>query len=448
LKESDGGRAGLLVAGGPATAPGADTLPPLPGDALWATDVVDAPAELRPAVHGALRGVALVVDLAAARDLVQAHPAVRAVTAEGDLIGAAWAVGGSPSAPSTLEVQAAVDEAQAELDAALRSQRAHSAALVAARAEVGARAADVQRELLALHDSDAEHAAVAERLGQLGSSVRSAAAEAERVLRARSAAGQARDRDLAGLAELSERLHAAESAPAEGEPPTEARDTIAAEAAAARQTEMEVRLAVRTAEERVRALAGRTETLRRAAADERSARQRAEQARLARARGAVVSTAVVAGAQAALARLAGSLQQAAAERDAAQQARVVREGELLAVRHDARELAVDLERLTDVVHRDEVARAEQRMRIEALEGRAAEDYGVSIDTLLAEYGPHAPVPVPPAEGADAAKPEPEPYDRATQEKRAARAERDLALLGRVNPLALEEFSALEERHAF
>jgi chromosome segregation protein len=46
------------------------------------------------------------------------------------------------------------------------------------------------------------------------------------------------------------------------------------------------------------------------------------------------------------------------------------------------------------------------------------------------------------------QPQPGPYDRATQEKRAARAERDLALLGKVNPLALEEFAALEERHQF
>jgi chromosome segregation protein len=41
-----------------------------------------------------------------------------------------------------------------------------------------------------------------------------------------------------------------------------------------------------------------------------------------------------------------------------------------------------------------------------------------------------------------------PYDRAEQQKRAAAADRALALLGKVNPLALEEFSALEERHTF
>jgi chromosome segregation protein len=46
------------------------------------------------------------------------------------------------------------------------------------------------------------------------------------------------------------------------------------------------------------------------------------------------------------------------------------------------------------------------------------------------------------------EPEPAPYDRAVQEKRAARAERDLVALGKVNPLALEEFAALEERHTF
>jgi chromosome segregation protein len=41
-----------------------------------------------------------------------------------------------------------------------------------------------------------------------------------------------------------------------------------------------------------------------------------------------------------------------------------------------------------------------------------------------------------------------PYDREQQEKRAKNAERELALLGKINPLALEEFAALEERNQF
>jgi len=40
------------------------------------------------------------------------------------------------------------------------------------------------------------------------------------------------------------------------------------------------------------------------------------------------------------------------------------------------------------------------------------------------------------------------YVRAEQEKRAATAQRQLDQLGKVNPLALEEYSALEERHQF
>jgi chromosome segregation protein len=123
----------------------------------------------------------------------------------------------------------------------------------------------------------------------------------------------------------------------------------------------------------------------------------------------------------------------------------VTEGELLALRARGRELAAEMDRLTDVVHRDEVARAEQRLRIEALEARAVEEYAVPLESLLTDYGPD--VLVPPVEGGGEPG-EPVPYDRAAQEKRAATAERALALLGKVNPLALEEYAALEERSAF
>lgn len=123
------------------------------------------------------------------------------------------------------------------------------------------------------------------------------------------------------------------------------------------------------------------------------------------------------------------------------------------MRGRVKELEAELARLTDEVHRDEVARAEQRLRIEQLEAKAAEDFGLDVATLLGEYAPDLPVPptqaaLAAADGAGDPTPEPVPYERAVQEKRAAKAERELALLGKVNPLALEEYAALEERFKF
>jgi chromosome segregation protein len=216
---------------------------------------------------------------------------------------------------------------------------------------------------------------------------------------------------------------------------------------------MEVRLAVRTAEERVSSIAGRADSLLRQANAERQARERAAARRAARARGAEIARAVELGARAALSRVAVSLAAAEEARNALAHARTAREAELSEVRATAKRLAGDLDRLTNEVHRDEVARAEQRLRIEQLEAKAAEDFSLDVETLIGEYGPDQLVPPTQAEvnAAEAdGKPMPDPvmFHRPTQEKRANRAERDLALLGKVNPLALEEFAALEERFKF
>jgi chromosome segregation protein len=67
--------------------------------------------------------------------------------------------------------------------------------------------------------------------------------------------------------------------------------------------------------------------------------------------------------------------------------------------------------------------------------------------LVDEYGPGNLVPIlGEVEGDE--RPDDVPYDREEQLKRLRSAERALAMLGKVNPLALEEFSALEERHQF
>jgi chromosome segregation protein len=464
LKDDDAGRAGLLIgarspahgsAGSAGSAGQVDraTWPALPAGAEWALDLVEAPGALRPALERALERVAVVGDLDTARDVVATVPGVRAVTAEGDLLGADWAVGGSASAPSVIEVQAAVDEAETTLAEAETRRTAVAAGLAEARTAADTARHAVDKALQRLNESDAQLNAVAEQLGRLGAGARSAAAEADRLDKARATAVEAREQDVAKLADLEDRLAAAEEIPVDEEPSTAERDELHAGGAGARQAEMDARLAVRTGEERVRALSGRADQLLRSAATERATRARLEERRAARARGATVAAAVATAAEAALRRIAGSLEVAVADRDAAQQARVVREGELLALRTSSRELGAELERLTDVVHRDEVARAEQRLRIEQLETVAVEQFGVDLDALTAEYGPEVLVPPSPADVAKAETegkipPVPAPYERAVQEKRAARAERDLALLGKVNPLALEEFAAMEERHQF
>ncbi|CCH73722.1 Chromosome partition protein Smc (fragment) [Nostocoides australiense Ben110] len=106
----------------------------------------------------------------------------------------------------------------------------------------------------------------------------------------------------------------------------------------------------------------------------------------------------------------------------------------------------DLAALTDDIHRDEVARAAQQARVEQLQQKAIEELGIDPDVLVEDFGPHQLVPVVVAAGEEPG--EPQPYVREVQEKRLRRAERGLRELGRINPLALEEFAALEERHSF
>ncbi len=456
LRERDAGRAGMVVGGAPSTDTG--RWPALPAGARWAVDLVDAPEPLLPALHRMLQRTAVVDDLAAARDLVASQPSVRAVTPDGDVLGADWAHGGSGRSRSVIEVQAAVDDAAMRLaDSETRIEQL-AAALEGARAEEAGRADDAENTLAALHESDAQHSAVAEQLGQLGQAARSASSESERLQEQRSAVEARREEALAQLTELEERLRLAQHEPTDAEPDTTERDEAVAALTTARGEEVEARLALRTAEERAHALQGRAEGLRRDARAERQARARAAAAVAARERGAAVAAQVVAAGETACRRIETSLQRAVAERDAVAADRAEQEQAMSGLRGRVKELSGELDKLTDVVHRDEVARAEQRLRIEQLESKIIEDFGIGLEDLVAEYGPEVPVPPPADElaeyetaaerGEQVTAPQPTGYDRASQQRRAQRAERDLSLLGKVNPLALEEFAALEERYKF
>ncbi|MDX3578498.1 chromosome segregation protein SMC [Streptomyces sp. FL07-04A] len=460
LRKQDAGRAALLLSGaaGDASEERTDGQRPdgqRPDGPPYAADLVRGPGELMPAVRRLLRGIVVVGTLEDAEELVYARPDLTAVTAEGDLLGAHFAHGGSAGAPSLLEVQASVDEATAELD----ELAVRCADLTEAQRTAGER----RRECAALVEevgerrraADREKSSVAQQLGRLAGQARGAAGEAERSAAAAARAQEALDRAVEEAEELAERLAVAEEAPAEEEPDSFVRDRLAADGANARQTEMEARLQVRTHEERVKGLAGRADSLDRAARTEREARARAEQRRARLRHEAAVADAVATGARQLLAHVEVSVGRAEAERVAADAAKARQEQELAAARTAGRDLKAELDKLTDSVHRGEVLGAEKRMRIEQLETKALEELGVEPAGLVSEYGPHQLVPPsPPAEGEvlpeDPEDPRnrPSPFRRAEQEKRLKSAERAYQQLGKVNPLALEEFSALEERHKF
>ncbi|MGO4120566.1 chromosome segregation protein SMC [Arthrobacter sp. YAF16] len=464
LKDDDAGRAALLLADGSGTAAKAPE-GELPAEARWAAGLV-SPAGDKNGGTGLplgqlLEGTAVVEDLDAAARLIAARPELTAVTRTGDVFTALSVSGGSSTAPSLLEVQAAVDDAAARLAGVAAGLERNRFALAAAESRRAAAQDRADAALEKLHDSDARLAAVAERLGHLNSVLRSAVGESERLAASLARAEANIQAEQESLEAVAARLAAAQEAPAEDEPSPEHRDALALAASAARAAEMEARLTLRSAEEQLTALRNRAASLERAAATERRAREeaaeRARRRRLQAGRAAAVAAAV--------GRVIGfidvSVELARRERDRAEERREQMERELSAVRAGNDALARELAELTDSVHRDELARAQQRLRIEALELRSVEELGLTAAQLVADFGPDQPVPLPAGESADkwAALRAPvdedgheivdgKPFVRQEQEKRLRKAERDLSALGRVNPLALEEFAALEERHQF
>ncbi|MCV7315856.1 chromosome segregation protein SMC [Mycolicibacillus parakoreensis] len=456
LKETDGGRAAIVLGDWPA--PAAEPDEPAPAGAVWAHDLIEAPARLRGALAAMLAGVAVVPDLSAALAVIGAHPRLRAVTRDGDLVGAGWISGGSDHKPSTLEITSEIDRARTQLGEAEEQVSRLGAALAGAVTEQAARQDTAEQALAALKESDAAIAAIYDQLGRLGQQARTAEEDWDRQLHQRAELETRRATTVEELGALETRLRNAESSePVATADPVDRRQ-IAADTDAARGVEVEARLAVRTAEERANALRGQADSLRRQAGAEREARRRAEQARAARAHAAAVAAAVADAGGVLAERVAAVVAAASANRDRLAAERRQRSESLGRLREEVAALNTRIGELTEALHRDEVAKAQAALRIEQLEEMVLDQFGMTGADLIAEYGPQ--VGLPPSEleiaeyeqardrGEQVSAPAPMPFDRPTQERRAKRAERELAELGRVNPLALEEFAALEERYTF
>ncbi len=381
-----------------------------------------------------------------AESILRANPSLTVVTRDGDVITAKRARGGSASSTSLIEINALVQELSRKLETISHTCDRLKFEIVTVQSEVDSNQGLFDVALSKLNESDARIAALTEQLAVSGQNMKSASAEVERLNLAIAEATSAKGRDenevSIASAQLQQHGYIAE-------PDHTVAENLRNQVSLARTAEVEARLAVRTSEERVDSISARAKTLEEAAHTEREASERAVSRRGARARGALISSAIAEAAYEALIHIERSIAKAATERARLEASRSDREGETLTVRSRGRELATVLEQLTSSVHKDEIARAEQRMRIEALEVKCVEELGVDTATLVNEYGPQNDVPTfIETDAGEIVATELIPYRREQQEKRLAATERSLTLLGKINPLALEEYNALEERLKF
>jgi chromosome segregation protein len=400
-------------------------------------------SEVSGAITALLSGFVAVEDLAEAESALRADSTVIAITRDGDVLSRIRVRGGSSAKNSAIEISALIEKTEASLQEVTNNCDRIKFDVVRANETLASRKNIYDLALSKLNESDAKISGLAEQMAVAGQNVKSAQAELERVMATLVEANSQRESDEA---DLSAAITQFESHQTPVDPDLTHLEDLRSRVSASRSSEVEARLNLRTLEERVTALAARANALESAAQAERDSATRAVSRREQRGVAALTAQGVADAAYEALIQIESSIAKAATERERLEISRSERESEILALRVKSRELTTELDALTSSVHRDEIARAEQRLRIEALETKAIEELGVDVTTLVNEYGPENDVPtfVEDSEG-NFVPGELIPYRREQQEKRLAQAERSLALLGKINPLALEEYSSLEER---
>ncbi|KAF2414082.1 chromosome segregation protein SMC [Microbacterium sp. B35-04] len=427
-----------------------------------AGEVVTAPE----GVLGLLSYVVVVDDLEVARE---AGPALAdaelggpltLVTRRGEVYTEYSLRAGAGSSRSRLELAAERDAAAERRDEITVVAESLREALGDATRELESARQRTRTTLATLREHDAALAAHAEQVNRATVRHEAAVAECDRLAAgvAQAAAAVEEAEDSARSAE--DQLTAALEAP---RPilDASAREGMLAELEAARDAEMRARLDVETLRERIRAGEARVVALERQREREREAAAEAARRAVVRRAQREIAAGVAGQLPAVIDSVDRSLAQARAELAAAESERTAVTTELGQLRTQESALRERLAGLTESVHSLELQIHEKRLHVGGLLERVQSELGLDEDILISEYGRDQPVPV--AADADPAQPDVAadadddgddvavrtvPFDRAQQRRRLQEAERKLTQLGRVNPLALEEFEALEQRHKF
>lgn len=438
------------------------------------------------------------------------NPWIRLVTRDGRVMTRVGGYAGS-SAPSDLALTARRDKAIARRDELIAERDAASARLAQAQerydaarqAEDAAKAAATERRIKAQEAARSLDAArnsrdsLARRIADLAQRIErfaeestqhqqtldalkaditviEAAGNAHAVTNNTSETGAAKD-NTADASDLAARETELEKALADH-----------------RDTEVAARMAWSEADRQCQSLQRQAQMLRDSAVQARTRREHIAQRNERLAANAQQARGIAALARQAAHRIAAHATAAQKERDELQAASSKHDSQIAALRATRNNLEPEVSRLRDAEHDLDITRERLASEYGAMEQKIADDLGLDMASVIKDYGPQVPVPVLDDDGRpmplddggsgraessgnghehgngdgldegdgsahpdfsttaelDLSTVKTVPYVRQEQEKRLAKAKRDLEALGKVNPLAGEEYDALEARSAY
>jgi chromosome segregation protein len=436
LKRTDGGRVEIIIADVDLRTEAASVN--LVAGSKVASEVVSAPD----GILKLLSQVVIVDDLAAAKAFFNAQTTdSEVITKQGDVLTRAVLRGGSSSKPSKLELVAERDAAEKELSRLSSRIETLTAELAQAKSNELAAKNSAKASLAELNEQDAKLASQAEQLGRVRVQVEALQSELDRL-------GVVAESNEAAIREAEGELEASKSRLREFESlgrPEQAlsdRDRLVEALELERSKELEIRVELGAGEERLRVETEKAESLKLQLDSSRSAIEGAISAAKARAKQLTAARAVLKVLPTLIEGVTQGSNGAKREYNQFENERTDQFQELTKVRGEIADIQQKLSDLTQSVHDIELQNHEKRLNLANLVTRAQEELGLDEATLLAEYNPENLIPSNEEDG------EPEVFDRAKQFQRLKESEKLLEKLGKVNPLALEEFSALEQRHKF
>ena len=438
LKSSDGGRVELIVADVDARGSVAN-IPKISG-ARSATEVVDAPN----GILALLTDVVIVDDLATARELYSRDKSVAdltLITVDGDVLTKSVIRGGSQSKPSKLQLVAERDTAEIRIHEVQQDLERNRGDLAQARSTEDAAKQTEKAALAELNLHDAQLAKNAEALGRARVAVEAAEAELARISQGAEVAREAiavAEQNLATAVRVHDEF-ASQDRPVVS---YENRQTLADNLEQQRTSELNVRVELGAAIERVRVERERAQALRAQVAEATEAIERSKAAALAQAAQLESAQRVLNVLPTLMDAVAESASVAKVALHELEHERNNQNQELVRLRGETAGHQMKLTELVQGVHNLELQNHDKRLNLANLVAKANDELGLEQSILLEEYGPDVLIDDEDAEGGK------KPFNREEQAKRLREAERLFERLGRVNPLALEEFNALEERHKF